>query len=250
MTKKAAEAAGALVRWLRRNFDDLDPPGSPALALPGGGSVSSRDLEHPRQRGDGTIAEARRSDRGGGGQESRRGRNKNKAGRSRKGPPKTGDTEIDQLIEDWWKNPHPRTLREEFKAQGFKIDDDVGRVFDGLRGNWRGALKQLLSAKDGEVPGALFHPKLGEIDVIWGRSGSDPRSPGDGLEKIIERHSEVLLKRDEILEKAEPITPNKRNIFELDKITLKHKKVRIVVRTDRNGRPKLWLLTAFDKTAS
>ena len=51
----------------------------------------------------------------------------------------------------------------------------------------------LLSGEVEEVNGALFHPEVGEIDIVWGNEGTEAKqySDGFGLAKILKKHPEV-----------------------------------------------------------
>jgi DNA mismatch repair protein MutS len=113
-------------------------------------------------------------------------------------------------------------------------------VFDQLRGQPRAAIALLLKLRTGEVPGALFHPEVGEIDLVWGSVGPSPRR-GYGLAKIAAVHPEILPLLPELLPglaKAEADD----NSIHLDSPT--H---HAVVRTNWKGQVKRWLLTAFEK---
>ncbi len=222
LTKKAAEAAGALVRWFRkvkRDIDDFGPPGSPELALPGGGSVSGRDVDRPRQqRSEDNVFKSQSEGQGGGGGSrlSLRQQARNAA--------------------DIPTPTYPKTHWDQLKV---KYDQRYGPVFTKLAGNWHGALRQLIDARHGMVPGALHKERLGSINVHWGRAGPSERNKGEGLAKIAKWHPEVpLADLDQILRKATV----KAEL--VDRFVLETRKFRIVLAKGWEGRPGLWLMTA------
>ncbi|MDJ0897137.1 MAG: hypothetical protein QNJ92_18470 [Alphaproteobacteria bacterium] len=222
LTKKAAEAAGALVRWFRkvkRDIDDFGPPGSPELALPGGGSVSGRDMDRPRQqRSEDNVFKSQSEGQGGGGGSrlSLRQQARNAA--------------------DIPTPTYPKTHWDQLKV---KYDQRYGPVFTKLAGNWHGALRQLIDARHGMVPGALHKERLGSINVHWGRAGPSERNKGEGLAKIAKWHPEVpLADLDQILRKATV----KAEL--VDRFVLETRKFRIVLAKGWEGRPGLWLMTA------
>jgi DNA mismatch repair ATPase MutS len=139
----------------------------------------------------------------------------------------------------------PDQLRE-----GFAPDDPgplaptgqgvFGPVFDQLRGQPRAAIALLLKLRTGEVPGALCHPEVGEIDLVWGEAGRTP-GRGYGLAKIAAYDSEVLGDLQGILLRLNK-SAEKPNTIHLDSPT--H---HAVLRTNWKGHVKRWLLTAFEK---
>jgi DNA mismatch repair ATPase MutS len=115
-----------------------------------------------------------------------------------------------------------------------------GPIFEQLRGQPRAAIAHLLSIRTGEVPGALYHPEVGEIDLIWGNEGPTPRR-GYVLAKIAAIHPDILDVLPYVLPgltKAETTA----NSIHLDSPTF-----HAVVRTNWKGLVKRWLLTAFKK---
>jgi hypothetical protein len=114
-----------------------------------------------------------------------------------------------------------------------------GPVHRELAGNYRAAVDRLSADQAGEVPGALRHPEIGEIDLIWGDAERY------GLAKIMARHPEVVEDLPAIVERL-PVrgrpeeTGNNRFVLEDDA----H---RAVIAPDFNGVEKRWLVTAFEK---
>lgn len=117
---------------------------------------------------------------------------------------------------------------------------DFGPIYDQFRGNAKDAIALLLQRKDGEAVGALSHPEVGEIDLVWGREGTS-KSDGYGLSKLAKYHPEVLGNLQELLSDMK-VTSRTENRVQLESDT--H---RASVRLTWNEQKKNWLLTAFEK---
>ncbi len=105
---------------------------------------------------------------------------------------------------------------------------------------WEEARDTLIAAKDGEVPGALFHPDVGPIDVKWGMPPQGARQ-GFGLAKIVDKHPEVLDDLPAILEAMDVVSRTD------NRIQLESPDHKAAVRLDWEGESQTWLLTAFRK---
>lgn len=105
---------------------------------------------------------------------------------------------------------------------------------------WIEARDSLIAAKDGEVPGALFHDDVGPIDVKWGEAprGSEQ---GFGLAKIVDKHPEVLDELPELLADMDVVSRTS------NRIQLESPDHKAAVRLDWEGEKQTWLLTAFRK---
>ena len=117
---------------------------------------------------------------------------------------------------------------------------DFGPIYDQFRGNAKDAIALLLQRKDGEAVGALSHPEVGEIDLVWGREGTS-KSDGYGLSKLAKYHPEVLENLQEILNDMK-VASRTENRVQLESDTHKAS-----VRLTWNEQKKNWLLTAFEK---
>lgn len=117
---------------------------------------------------------------------------------------------------------------------------DFGPIYDQFRGNAKDAIALLLQRKDGEAVGALSHPEVGEIDLVWGREGTS-KSDGYGLSKLAKYHPEVLGNLQEILNDMK-VASRTENRVQLESDTHKAS-----VRLTWNEQKKNWLLTAFEK---
>ncbi len=117
---------------------------------------------------------------------------------------------------------------------------DHGPMFDQFRGRGREAVAWLQQLKTGEALGALFHPQVGEIDLIWGDIGTTP-GRGYGLAKLVAYHPEVLEDLPALL-LAMSVTGITANSVQLDS-----EHYHALIRLNWKGNPKRWLLTAFEK---
>jgi len=120
---------------------------------------------------------------------------------------------------------HHRTTEKDYKAYRRK-----GQI----------AVNFLYRKKQGQIKDALFHKKIGWIDIVWGYAGTGNKD-GWGLAKIAKFHPEALRKLALIV-KFLPIKTESNNRY-----ILEDKKYRAIVSRDMNGKEKLWLLTAFEK---
>jgi len=108
------------------------------------------------------------------------------------------------------------------------------------QGRWKRESERLIRQKGGEIKGAINHPAVGKIDVIWGEF--DPAKPnkGGGLAKILAKHPEVVERLPEIVAGLE-VTSRSGN-----RIRMESADHRAVVRLDYDGEDKTWLMTAFE----
>ncbi|WP_374414292.1 transglycosylase SLT domain-containing protein [Novosphingobium colocasiae] len=98
---------------------------------------------------------------------------------------------------------------------------------------WIEARDRLTAAQGGEVPGALWHPAIGAIDVKWGDAEA-------GLAKIAQRHPEVLDDLPAIIADMDVVDRQRPG-----RVTLESGDHSAVVRLDWDGQAQSWLLTAF-----
>ncbi|MGI8965561.1 MAG: DNA mismatch repair protein MutS [Limisphaerales bacterium] len=118
--------------------------------------------------------------------------------------------------------------------------NEFGPVFDQFRGRGQAAIEWLSRLQKGEALGALFHPAVGEIDLIWGEEG-ETAGRGFGLAKIKKFHPEVLPNLEKIIGDLTLAFAN------FNSIILESEKYRAAIRLNWKGNPKRWLLTAFEK---
>lgn len=119
---------------------------------------------------------------------------------------------------------------------------DHGPIFDQFQGDWKAAALHLSEIKDGDAIGALYHPKLGPIDLVWGKEGSNA-SDGHGLSKIIAWHPEVVNKLQDFINEMH-IDHKKSGE---NRMRLESADGKAAVRLDWDGKRKVWLLSAYEK---
>lgn len=115
-----------------------------------------------------------------------------------------------------------------------------GPIHSELRGDYAAAIERLAADQDGEVPGLLAHPDIGNIDLIYGVAGTND-SDGAGLAKLLRWHPEVVKDLPAI------INAMRVRVRSENRIKLESADYRAVIRLDYDGRKKTWLLTAFEK---
>ena len=133
-------------------------------------------------------------------------------------------------------------------AGGRRFDQDDGPFDEGPFGpvlrdyqaDANGAIAKLLEMRSGEAIGALNHPEIGDIDLVWGEEGTGA-SDGYGLAKLAKWHPEVLGDLQGILSTMR-VTSRGRN-----RVRLESADHRASVRLTWDSQAKQWLLTAFQK---
>ena len=118
-----------------------------------------------------------------------------------------------------------------------------GNIYNQFKGKAKEAIQFLLGKKEGEAIGALHHPDIGDIDLVWGKEGTG-KSDGFGLAKLVKYHPEVLDNQQEILSDMH-VTKRTENRVQLESDT--HQ---AAVRLTWENEKKNWLLTAFEKRNS
>jgi len=100
----------------------------------------------------------------------------------------------------------------------------------------------------GEAVGALHHPSVDDIDLVWGKTGHPWHSDDDGygLAHIIAKHGKEfdVAKLQEILDDMRPAQVQP----QADRRELESDKYHATVRLTWDSQTKKWLLTAFDHT--
>ncbi|MGP1580840.1 MAG: PBECR2 nuclease fold domain-containing protein [Wolinella sp.] len=104
----------------------------------------------------------------------------------------------------------------------------------------KGAVEKLLKERRGQVAGAFYRDDLGDIDLVWGKTGSG-KSDGYGLSKIEKFHPEVLEKLKELTESL-PLIKESEN-----RAQLSDSNYLIAIRKEFDGDKRNWVLTAFEK---
>lgn len=117
--------------------------------------------------------------------------------------------------------------------------NEHGPIFRQYYHDAKGAIERLMKEKAGDAVAALYHPDVGDIDLIWGEARSD-ESEGKGLAKIAQIHPEVLDDLQGRIEQTKIVKKSKNRIILIDE------KTHAVIRLDHDGVAKHWLMTAFD----
>lgn len=119
-------------------------------------------------------------------------------------------------------------------------DGPFGPMFTEHYHDSQGAIEKLKQAQTGEAIGALHHPDIGDIDLVWGKEGTGA-SDGYGLAKLVKYHPEVLADLQGVLS-AMKVTTRSANRVNLE--SADHK---AGVRLTWDNQAKHWLMTAFKK---
>ena len=124
---------------------------------------------------------------------------------------------------------------------GVPVNEEVGpfgRIYRQFKGKAKEAIQFLLGKKEGEAVGALSHPEIGDISLVWGNSKA-------GLEKIASKHPEVLDNLQEIINDMKVVSTSE------NRIKLESDTHFAVVSREYLGKPRdQWLLTAYEKKNS
>lgn len=118
-----------------------------------------------------------------------------------------------------------------------------GPIFRQFVGKAKEAIEYLRTVKTGEAVGALSHPSVGNIDLVWGEEGSG-RSDGYGLSKLLKYHPEVVDNLQGILDDMSEVSRS------ANRVNLESDKYKAAVRLTWDEQRKTWLLTAFEKKNS
>lgn len=139
---------------------------------------------------------------------------------------------------------YPLRIQAQSVAGGQQFDQGpFGPRFEQFKGNSKAAIEHLREQKTGEAIGALSHPELGDIDLVWGEEGTS-QSNGYGLAKLIKYHPEVV-------DNLQSILSDMKVVFKSDtRAQLESKDHRAGVRLQWDGKAKQWLLTAFRKNGA
>ncbi|MGZ3184407.1 MAG: putative barnase/colicin E5 family endoribonuclease [Telluria sp.] len=120
------------------------------------------------------------------------------------------------------------------------VDGPFGPVTDKFKGDAAGAIEHLKQQRTGEAIGALHHPDIGDIDLVWGKEGTG-KSDGYGLAKLIKFHPEVVDNLQDILSSMGVVSRSD------NRIRLESSDHQAAVRLTWDGQAKKWLMTAFEK---
>ena len=118
-----------------------------------------------------------------------------------------------------------------------------GKKYEQFKGKAAQAVAHLKQAKSGEAIGALNHPDIGPIDLIWGEEGDaqNDYAGGYGLAKILAKHPELENKLQDILDGMTIKNKGK------NRIILESKDHKSAISLNWKGQEKKWLLSAYEK---
>ncbi len=148
---------------------------------------------------------------------------------------------IRQEIAMWEQLAQPK-VEEQAEIMPVGIGD-FGPIYNQFVGKPQEAIEFLINKKGGEATGALSHPEIGPIDLVWGVKGTGA-SDGYGLSKLVAYHPEVVGNLQEILNEMH-VTQRSDN-----RVQLESEKYQAGIRLTWNNESKTWLLTAFEKQNS
>ena len=118
-----------------------------------------------------------------------------------------------------------------------------GTILRGYEGRAKEAIQKLIEMQEGEAIGALSHPDIGAIDLVWGEAGTN-HSDGYGLAKLVKFHPEVVDNLQDILNDMHIVSRSE------NRINLESDKYKAAVRLSWDDQRKTWLLTVFEKKNS
>lgn len=122
-----------------------------------------------------------------------------------------------------------------------------GPIFRQFYHDAQGAIAHLRQQQTGEAVAALYHPEVGDIDLVWGEKGDPDKNykGGYGLAKIATKHPDVIQDLQGFLLKLKknPQQSGKNRI----RLESTDGHAQSVVRLEWEGNQKTWLLTAYEK---
>ena len=142
--------------------------------------------------------------------------------------------DIENLVRDSYRNLEKSGARE-VKENTSQESGVFGNIYTQFKGKAKEAIDFLMKKKDGEAIGALHHKDIGDISIVWGNAKA-------GLQKIAQKHPEVLDNLQEIFDTLEVISRTD------NRIKLESDTHFAVVSREFFGTPRSeWLLTAYEK---
>lgn len=147
-------------------------------------------------------------------------------------------TDDDQVLE-LLRAPQPEGVRFEQPEEA----GPFGPILTQYKGDAQGAIAKLIELQTGEAVGALHHPEIGDIDLVWGLEGT-AKSDGYGLAKLVRWHPEVVGNLQEVLSSMRVVKRSQ------NRVQMESERHQGSVRLQWDGQAKHWLLTAFEKRGS
>lgn len=148
---------------------------------------------------------------------------------------------LDTSPEELFKRYPLKVGAERIDGQQFdQSTGPFGPVLTEFKGDAKGAIAKLMEMKSGEAIGALHHPDIGDIDLVWGEEGKNAHD-GFGLSKLVRWHPEVLGDLQNIVAGMQVVKRSE------NRVMLESAEHKGGVRLQWDGVRKHWLLTAFRK---
>ena len=118
-----------------------------------------------------------------------------------------------------------------------------GPATDQFHHDAQGAVEHLMQAQTGEALGALHHPEIGDIDLVWGKPGTPEKDyhDGYGLAKIAIKHPEVVNDLQGLLDNMRVVRKG------TNRARLESPTHGAVISLDWLGKEKQWMLTEYTK---
>lgn len=156
----------------------------------------------------------------------------------------------------WNEEDHKRDENGQFTStsSNTKQENEIGpfgKIHNEFHHHAQAAIECLMKEKDGEAVGALSHPEVGDIDLVWGEEG-DPEKDyrgGYGLAKIAAKHPEVLSDLQGILNKMKIDYSKIRDVNNPNRYILNSPDGKYIGAVSLNWKEKkkTWLLTVFEE---
>lgn len=145
---------------------------------------------------------------------------------------------MDSIVQGFKSGRAPR------RQMGKSVDYDKTTDYEKSGNNrFNAIVDSLISGETSEAEAALYHPEIGEIDLVMGEAGSADKnySDGYGLAKILVKHPEV-----NPYQLLDIVAGAKKKKQRGNTVELEDNKTKLIVKLDWQGDEKKWLLTAFE----
>ena len=115
------------------------------------------------------------------------------------------------------------------------MSEKATNIYTGITG--KAAIDFLILKKEGEVKGAFFHEKIGNIDLVWGKGGEK----GYGLAKILEKHPEAIPNLAQSIAKGKIVEHLNNRVIIINAFNQQ----RSIVDLQFNDTLKSWVVTSY-----
>ena len=114
-------------------------------------------------------------------------------------------------------------------------EEEFGPIYEGIVG--RKAIDFLILLRKGEIRNAFYHLEIGNIDLIWGKSGEK----GYGLAKILEKHPEAIENLSESIQESGIVDRLSDRIIMINR----KNNQRTIIDLQFNFKLKTWVVTSY-----